>query len=197
MTPLLLVLVFGLFQLIGGVTFGAGLRQVYAAFSAADAETRSSNLLQARGALVSGAVFGGIATLVSTAYFLPDYRPYYLAGLAVLACAVLGSFFLPRFILQEIGAGTLAGLGIGLIVLPMGVLVAMEGFRNGDVWFGLAWGGCAGFVGLVFVLSSLQALLSGKALVLHQKGPGTYEMMSAEDAAAKEEAAEKEEKEVK
>ena len=51
-------------------------------------------------------------------------------------------------------------------------------------WFGLAWGGCAGFVGLVFVLSSLQALLSGKALVLHQKGPGTYEIVSAEEAAA-------------
>jgi hypothetical protein len=184
MMPLVLVLVFALFQLIGGGVFGAGLRQLYAAFRAADAETRSANLVQARGSLAFGAVFGGAGTLMSALSILPANRPFFLAGVALLALAVLGSLFLPRFIVQELGAGTLAGIGIGLIVVPMGVLVAIEGFRNGDVWFGLAWGGCAGFVGLVFVLSSLQALLSGKALVLHETAPGTYEMVTAEQAAA-------------
>ena len=189
MMPLVLVLVFALLQLIGGVSFGAGLRQVYSAFSAADAETRSAAFAAARGMLVSGLAFGGLATLMSTVIILPGNRPFYLAGLAVLAVAVLGSLFLPRFILQEIGAGTLTGLGIGLIVVPMGVLVAIEGFRNGDWQFGLVWGGCAGFVGLVFALGSLQALLSGKALVLHQKGPGSYQIESAEQAAAEDEKA--------
>lgn len=189
MMPYVVVLVFALFQLIGGVAFGASLRQLYAAVSEADAELRSAALKQAMGSLVFGLIFGGIVTLTSAAWFFTLNRPFFLAGLAVLVAAALGSLFLPRTFLQEIGAGTLAGLGIGLLVVPMGVLVGIEGFRKGDPGFGLLWGGCAGFVGLAFLLGSLGALLSGKALVLHQTGPGSYELMPAEQAAAIDEAA--------
>jgi len=184
MMPYVAVLFFALFQLLGGVSIGAGLRQLLAAIRDADAEARAAALSPALRSLFFGVLSGGIVTAVSALAFAASARPLFLAGLAVLLSAILGSALLPRSVLQELGAGTLAGIGIGLLVVPMAVLVAIEGFRNGDPVFGLIWGGCAGFVGLVFLLSGLQALLSGKALVLRQTAPGSYTVMSAADADA-------------
>ena len=189
MMPYATVLVFALFQLLGGVAFGAGLRQLYAAITASDAEARSAALPQARGLLLTGLVFGGIGTAVSALVFLRTDSRLFLVGAGLLAAAVLGSALLPRSMLQELGAGTLASIGIGVLVVPLAALVAMEGFRNGDPGFGLLWGGCAGFVGLTFLLGGLQALLSGKALVLVQTSPGSYQVETADAAAAAADAA--------
>ena len=184
MMPYVAFLFFALFQLIGGVAFGAGLRQLYAAVTVFDAEARGAGLTQARGLLVTGLAFGGIVTVVSALAFARSDSRLFLIGVGLLAVAVLGSALLPRFMLQELGAGTLAAIGIGVLVVPMAVLVAIEGFRNGDPGFGLVWGGCAGFVGLTFLLGGLQALLSGKALVLAQTSPGSYQLETAAQADA-------------
>ena len=183
MMPYVAILFFALFQLIGGVAFGAGLRQLYAGFTASDGAARAAGLKQARGLLLTGLLFGGIVTAVSALAFLRSDSRLFLVGAGLLVAAVLGSALLPRFMLQELGAGTLTAIGIGLLVAPMAVLVAVEGFRKGDPGFGLVWGGCAGFVGLTFLLGGLQALLSGKALVLVQTSPGSYQVETAEAAA--------------
>ena len=125
MMPYVAFLFFALFQLIGGVAFGAGLRQLYETFTASDTETRGAALQQARGLLAAGLAFGGIVTVLSALVFLSSDNRLFLIGVGLLVAAVLGSALLPRSILQELGAGTLASIGIGVLVVPMAVLVAI------------------------------------------------------------------------
>src|SRR5438067_1454030 len=127
-----LVLFFGVFQLMGGVALGSGARHGFAAMAAGtDAEARSAHVRQGCGALMFGVLFGGAALLMEAVSLAPISRWFLVAGGLVFALAALGSAFIPQQTLAELGAGTLTAIGLGLVALPMGVLVALEGFRKG------------------------------------------------------------------
>ena len=165
-----ITLFFGVFVAWGGIMLGSGVRAWRAGQQGGGASMRI------------GVLIGGVTLLVGSAVLSQANNWSATVLWIAFPILVLGSAFIPQQTLSELGAGTFVAIGLGAVVTTMGALVAREAFNNSDVLFGLAWAGCAGFVGLGFLLTGIGALLRGQRLVMKQKAPGEYELAPEDQA---------------
>ena len=163
-----MMLFFGVFQTLGAVYVGLGVRQLL--------EGESGG-----GSIFFGAMFAGAGTLFS-AVFMRELNAWsFPVGVMFTVFIALSTIILPKEILQRYGAiaFTIAIGGFGTLVggaVLIGTLRAQE-----EILFGILFGGCWGFVGLGFFLTGVSALVRGKRLRFKQKRPGSYELAEDEE----------------
>ncbi len=168
-----LMLFFGVFQVIGAVFVGLGVRQMLRGESAGT------------GQIFFGAIFAGAGTLFS-GVFMHELNAWgFPVGVMTTCLVALGVIFSPEEILQRFGAsvGVIALGGFATLVggaVLIGTLRAQE-----EILFGILFGGCWGSVGLGFLLTGVNALVRGKPLRFKEKGPGKYEVVVDEDEFSK------------
>lgn len=160
-----MVIFFGLFEAVGGISIGMGVRDMIAG--------SSKNL----GSVFAGALFGGAALLMSGLMLRPLNLWLFVLGVLVFLAAFAARVLVPQEVVDRIGAGTLVALGIGIAVLPVGGVVGVEAFRNDDALFGMVFGGCTTLVGGSFFLTGVGALLRGKPLILRTIRQGEMEIV--------------------
>jgi hypothetical protein len=166
---IVMVILFGLFEAVGGISIGMGVRDMIAG--------SSKNL----GAVLTGALFGGMAILMSGLMLRPLNQFLFLLGVLVFLAAFGARLFVPQGVVDRIGAGTLVALGISIAALPIGGVVGVEAFRHDDPLFGILFGGCTTVVGGGFFLTGVGALLRGKPLILRTIRPGEMEIVPADE----------------
>lgn len=163
-----LMLFFGVFQTLGAVFVGLGVRDLL--------EGEAGG-----GSIFFGAIFAGTGTLFS-AVFMHELNTWaFPVGVMWTFFVTLSIIILPKEILQRYGAiaATIAIGGFGTLVgggVLIGTLRAQE-----EILFGILFGGCWGSVGLGFLLTGVSALLRGKPLRFKQKRPGSYEITEDEE----------------
>ncbi len=162
---LLMFFFFILVSSVGGVLAGQAARRL------------SEDPRTALGSMFAGGLFAGVPLLMS-AIMLRAVNPFLFWLQAVLLLLVfLGTLLLPARAINRVGAGTVIAIGLGIPILGLAAVVGTLGFQNGDPLFGLCWAGIAGFVGLGFLASGLQSLISGKPLALKSRGGGTMDIV--------------------
>lgn len=176
-TQWIVVLFFAVFEMVGGAFTGVGVRSLLAALRLRDdPEAQSADFKQARTTLVSGCTFGFAAILFS-AFTVRTINPwYFVVGVVIYVAVTAGAAFLPQGTLSEIGAGTFAAIGIGLVAVMLAILVGIFAFQRGEPLFGVIWAGIAGLVGLTFLSTGVKALLSGRAEDLSPNDSGELEI---------------------
>lgn len=170
-TQIFLMLFFGVFQVLGAVFLGLGVRQMIAG--------ESSGV----GHVFIGAMFGGVGTLFSAVFMYQINSWGFPVGLLVTFFVTLVTMFAPQEFLTRFGASVmLVGIG-GFAVFVAGMVLTSALRAAQDIWFAVIFGVCWGGVGLSLLLSGLGALLRGKPLRFKQTGPGSYTIESDEDLA--------------
>jgi hypothetical protein len=177
LTQWIVVVFFGIFQMVGGAFTGNGVRSLLAALRLrGDPEAQAAGFKQARTTLVSGCTFGFAAILFSALTVMRVNVWYFVAGVLIYLVVSAGAAFLPEGTLSEIGAGTFAAIGIGLAAVLLAILVGIFAFQRGEPLFGVIWAGIAGLVGLTFLSTGIKTLLQGGALDLHADDSGGMEV---------------------
>lgn len=167
MFQIILMLFFGVFQTLGAVFVGLGVRHLL--------EGESGG-----GAIFFGAIFAGAGTLFS-AVFMHELNSWaFPVGVMFTFSVALSTIILPKEILERFG--TIAFMiAIGGFATFVGGAVLIGTLRaQQEILFGLLFGGCWGSVGLGFLLTGVNALLRGKRLRFKQKRPGKYEIVEDE-----------------
>ncbi len=146
------ILFLGLFNVIGGLALGHGLRGLVAERTLRDGFF-----------IIWGAGFGGIPLIISLCTLLGTRSgPLFLVNpLLFLSAIVLNMTIVPELV-RDIGAGTLVAIGVGAMFMFIGVGIGMTVFSKGSLAFALTVGGL--FVlggGLAFALG-INALIRGK-----------------------------------
>ena len=144
-----LVLFLGIFNVVGGVAFGHGLRSLIH-----DRSPRGIFML------IWGGFFGGVPCLMAASSLLAAHTgPLFLANpILFLSATVLSMTILPELV-QDLGAGPLISIGMGAAFMFVGTSVGLAMLRQGTPAGGLAGGGL--FVlagGLIFALGVGQLL---------------------------------------
>lgn len=168
----LMVLLFGVFQVTGGILIGIGIRDLL------------NGSAKGIGSISAGAFFGGAAVLMSALMLRPINQGLFLLGVFVFIAATGTRLLVPQDFVDRLGAGTFVAIGVGIVVLPIGLLVGIESFRQDETFFGLLFGGCWTVVGGSFFLTGIGALVGGKPLALRYRKPGEMEIVPADEAAA-------------
>ncbi|MBI3536107.1 MAG: hypothetical protein HY070_00865 [Chloroflexi bacterium] len=163
-----LFIFFALFLLVGGVQLGLGIKMLFAGKASL-------------GAIVTGGLFAGAALLVSAFFYYPNRRFDFGLEAGILLLAIVGTIFLPRARIEEIGVGTLIAVGFGGLVAMMGGLILVQAFQQSEVLFGVLLGGCWTFVGGMFFLNGIVALLRGTALGTRVRRAGEIEILPEEE----------------
>lgn len=163
-----LMLFFGVFQTLGAVFVGLGVR----------------DLLEGEpggGSIFFGAVFAGTGTLFSAVFMHGLNTWAFPVGVMFTFFITLGVIFSPKEILQRYGAITaVIALGGFATLVGGGVLIGTLRAQE-EILFGILFGGCWGTVGLGFLLTGVSALLRGKRLHFKPKGSGKYEIVEDEE----------------
>ncbi len=164
---IILMLFFGVFQTLGAVFVGLGVRQLL--------EGEAGG-----GSIFMGAIFAGAGTLFS-AVFMHELNTWaFPISVMFTFLVALSTIILPKEILERFGAIAFT-IAIGGFATFVGGAVLIGTLRaQQEVLFGILFGGCWGSVGLGFLLTGVSALLRGKRLRFKQTSPGKYEI--AEDA---------------
>ncbi len=169
------VVFFAVFQAFGGVLIGAGMRALIAGTP------------KAIGPMIAGFVAAGTGTLMSGVFLLTINPWLFYTGLIILALALLGSAFLSRDYLEEIGIGTIIAIGLGAAAAAIGGLVAAKGLKDWqslafeDIVFGVLFSGCWLTVGLGFFITGLGSLLRGTGLGLRSAQDGSMELVPSDE----------------
>ena len=172
-TQVFLMLFFGIFQLLGAIFLGLGVRQMIAGES------------NGVGQVFIGTIFGGVGLLFSALFMYQMNTWGFPAGAMITFGVALTTMFAPQELLTRFGASILM-IGIGGIVALMGALVLIAAWRTRqEILFGILFGGCWGSVGLMFLLTGLGALVRGKPLRFKQTGSGSYTIEQDKDSATK------------
>lgn len=169
-TQIFLVLFFGVFQVLGAVFLGWGVRQMIAG--------ESSGV----GQVFIGAMFAGVGTLFSAVFMYQINAWGFPVGLLATFFVTLVTMFAPQELLTRFGASVML-VGIGGFAVFVAGMVLMSALRAAqDIWFAVIFGVCWGGVGLGFLLTGLGALWRGKSLRFKQTGPGSYTIEPAEES---------------
>ena len=146
----------GIFQVIGGLVAGDGLRKLFV-----DRMLRSISLV------IWGMFFGGIPAVLGIAMAAGTRQPLLaLVGpLLFVGALVFGMLLLP-WLAQELGAGTLLTLTVGLVfsLLGGGMVIAIVRAGRGATFIGLIIGAVFGVVGLWLCWTAISALIRGTSL---------------------------------
>jgi hypothetical protein len=145
-----------IFQLIGGLVAGDGLRMVF--------------VKHAPGGIfliVWGLFFGGVPALIGVAAAAGTRQPLLaLVGPGVFIGALVFGMLLLPWIVQEYGAGTTLTLAVGCLFLLVGgsTVVGIVRAGTGATIVGLIIGAIFGLVGLLLCWTSVSPLLHGQKL---------------------------------
>ncbi len=143
----------GIFQVIGGLAIGSGLRGL---------RTHGGSSLFL---LIWGAGFGGIPLLMSLLILaLSNYPLFALIGPIVFLGAIGFSIFLLPRLLQDFDAGTLITLGMGAIFLFVGLGVGVLLLLQRQFGMALIFGGIFTLVGGLLCAVPIGALIRGKTV---------------------------------
>lgn len=129
-----------IFEILGGVGLGVGLRGLVGRASPA-----------ATFFIIWGAGFAGIPLIIGATFFLPNGDPvYFVAEAFVLFMAVIVTAFAPDALFQDSKDGSLFGLAVagGLLVLFGGVVILLAAAQS---WLGVLLGGAVGLLGAFFL----------------------------------------------
>ena len=141
-----------LFQIIGGVAVGSGLRTLLVNHSPAGIFL-----------VIWGLIFGGgpaLASLGTTAG--GRFSPLLFAGPAVFIGAVLFSLFLLPSLVQLLGAGNFTMLAVGTAFLFFGVFYGVGLLRAQQGLGGLFFSGIFVIVGALLCGAGILTLINGK-----------------------------------
>ena len=162
---ILAILFFGVFQAVGGILIGLGVRRLI--------EQPSAGL----GGIILGLGWSAATTLVCYVMLYSVEPKLFFLELIVLGSCTVGRIIVPQEWVDGIGAGTVLAIALGTVVTVIGAGVAIETFRRQEeILFGILFGGCWSFVGITFFATGVRALLRGKPLHLRQKSAGKYEL---------------------
>lgn len=162
------MLFFGVFQTLGAVFVGLGVRQMLEGDSGGKSQ------------IFVGAIFAGTGTLFS-ALFMRELNAWaFPVSVMFTVFIALSTIILPKEILERFGA-IAASMAIGGFGMLMGGAVLIGTLQaQQDILFGILFAGCWGSVGFAFFLTGLGALLQGKRLRFKQNSPGKYEIAEAD-----------------
>src|SRR5262249_50705472 len=145
-----LVLVFGAFQIGIGLALGQGLRNLIVGHE-----------LEGLGTGLWSLAAGTILSIVSVSLALGAGQPLLAAGSVALflASALFSWSVLPRLLGTSSG-GPIAGAGLGLIFMLVGLATSVNGVRVRDV-VSLASGGVFFLIGALIAWTAIRPMLKG------------------------------------
>ncbi len=147
-----LVLFLGVFNVIGGVAFGSGLRMLVR-----ERSPRGIFLI------VWGGMFGGVPGLMGASTLAAARgSPLFLVNPILFLSAVALSMTILPELAQDMGAGPLIAIGVGAVFLFAGVAVGMAALKQGSLGSALMGGGIVALVGGLAFAVGVNQLIRGK-----------------------------------
>jgi hypothetical protein len=141
-----------IFQVIGGLAVGSGLRPLIF-----ERTPRGAFLI------IWGLGFGGIPALMGIAFAVAGGVPLLaLAGPVVFVGALLCGLIVLPALVSEYGVSTLVSIAIGTLFMLIGFGVGVGLIREREVVGGLLFGGIFGLVGALLCSLGVWALISDK-----------------------------------
>jgi hypothetical protein len=135
----------GLFQLIGGIALGNGLRSLISQRSGAEFFL-----------IIWGLGFGGIPLLIGSVFAAASGNPLLmLVGPSIYLGAILFGMLLLPWLVEAIGGGLLTLLAMGLLFMSIGSVAGFAMLRQGEIVGGLLFG---------IIFFAVGALLSGTGI---------------------------------
>lgn len=146
----------GIFEVIGGLVAGDGLRKLFA-----------DHMLGSTGLIIWGLGFGGIPAVLGAARAVTTQQPLLaLVGPLVFVGALAFGMLLLPWLIRELGAGTVVTLTVGSVftLLGGGIAVGIARAGTGATIIGLIIGAVFGGVGLLLCWTAISPLIHGTSL---------------------------------